>query len=143
MDRFEWLEASFEKWIEEAEGKGLDILYQVDMPLLERMGVVKEGSIVQDYPTGERKFSVIQGLDKMTLYNEQFVVWIVPQNVDDKAASLVWIAQFSKLSEGILMGFLAKGPLNNSKIVLRLLEAFLEEIEETDKLISNLEKGVS
>ena len=55
----------------------------VDLALLHRLGILRHHTEEKYHFSLTRYFHVVESLDKITLINEQFVIWIVPEKVDD------------------------------------------------------------
>lgn len=140
MDRVDWLDAYYSKWIEGLESQSHELLLEVDEALLERMGLTKVGEFKDKRKLQSRFFRVVQRGDKMILYNDTFVVWIVPGPAEMNA-TYTWIALIDRVELGFEVGFVAKESYNTSKLVLRLLEQFLQEIEENEQLVREYDKG--
>ena len=45
-----------------------------------------------DFLHEKRFFHVVESKDKITLYNDQFVVWVVPEKIKDEPTTIVLIA---------------------------------------------------
>ncbi|MCB1118449.1 MAG: hypothetical protein KDK65_00655 [Chlamydiia bacterium] len=83
-------------------------------------------------------FHVIETLHKITLFNEHYAIWILPAEQQENPSTTVFIALLNEGQLQLEIGFLAKGIYNNSKLVLRVLEKLLEEIEENEQVLKNL-----
>lgn len=79
-----------------------------------------------------RYFHVMETAEKITLINDEFIVWIVPEN-DDTPKTLVLIALNQKGIPRLELAFLTTDVYNTSKLVLRILEKFLYEIQENEE----------
>jgi hypothetical protein len=89
-------------------------------------------------------FQIIESPEKITLINEEFVVWIIPQHHHDPAETYILIALNRNDEEPhIESAFIASGIYNTSPLVLRLLENVLLEIHETEIYLSKLENQVN
>lgn len=84
-----------------------------------------------------RQFHVIESQDKITLFNQQFLVWMVPQNNDPEPATFVFIALNGEPTPRLELVFETRGVYNSSKMVLDILEQFLVEIQENERVIKN------
>lgn len=85
-------------------------------------------------------FHVIESQDKITLVNDEFIVWIMPEFVQESKTTYALIALNRQEKEPQLqLGFSATGVYNTSHIVLKVLESYLAEIRETEKLIQRYE----
>lgn len=81
----------------------------------------------------------IESESKITLFNDHFVLWIVPNNELTPPATTTFIAKRSTDSLKPEMAFKTTGIYNRSKTILRLIERYLTEIQETDSLLSHLQ----
>lgn len=79
-----------------------------------------------------RYFHVLETAEKITLVNDEFIVWIVPEN-DESPKTLVLIALNDKGVPRLELAFLTTDVYNTSKLVLRILEKFLHEIQENEE----------
>ncbi|MBA2367414.1 MAG: hypothetical protein H0V82_00135 [Candidatus Protochlamydia sp.] len=108
----------------------LDLLNHFDLLHFQPSPKPKEG-----VPT--RYFHIIESLEKITLLNEEFLVWIIPDRVDRAPITYILIALNQMEQEPRLeAAFVASGIYNSSKLVLKVLEKFLMEIHENEKLIA-------
>lgn len=86
-------------------------------------------------------FHVIESSEKITLFNDQFVIWIMPEKVMDTSVTYTLIALNHENQEPQLeAAFIASGVYNSSKLVLKVLEKFLFEIQETEKALSKFKE---
>lgn len=79
-----------------------------------------------------RYFHVLETEEKITLVNDQFIVWIVPEN-GKEPKTLVLIALNLQGIPKLELAFLTSDVYNTSKLVLRILEKFLHEIQENEE----------
>ncbi len=140
MDHIDWLDTSYSRMLEELEELSHEVLLEVDEEFLKRMGLSSQGEFMKGDQLLSRFFHVVQRSDKMILFNDDFAVWIVPSS-ESESATYVWIAQLRNLCNGFELGFVARDQYNSSKLVLRLLERVLREIEENEELIKCYERG--
>lgn len=77
---------------------------------------------------------------RITLFNERFALWIVPQVGADPSCTIVYIATHQDGDLRAELAFRTSGIHNKSKTILRLIDRFLADIQETDSLLSQLEK---
>ncbi len=81
-----------------------------------------------------RYFHVLETEEKITLINQDFIVWIVPEN-GTSAKTLVMIALNKNGIPHLELAFLTTDIYNTSKLVLRVLEKFLHDIQENEESI--------
>lgn len=113
-------------------------ILEVDMELLEKLRVLNNFESDNDELT--RYFHVIESYEKITLVNDQFVVWIVPDLVDETPITYTIIA----LNKGAFphpeVAFATSGVYNTSRLVLKVLERYLYEILENEEIITELKE---
>ncbi len=88
-----------------------------------------------------RYFHVIETTDKITLVNDQFIVWIVPDKIHNTAVTFTLIALNKGDQPRLEVAFIASGCYNSSRLVLRILESFLYEIQETEEFLDKISKA--
>lgn len=86
-------------------------------------------------------FDQVQSADKATLYNEQFIIWIVPQMEGPELVTLVMIALNHAEKPHLEIVFTTSGAYNTPRHVLQVLHYYLFDILETEALINVLEKA--
>lgn len=89
----------------------------------------------QEEETLTRYFHVVEAPEKITLINDQFIVWIVPENVEGTAITYTLISINNDGKPDLELVFTSTGVYNTSWLVLRVLEKFLLEIQENEELI--------
>lgn len=85
------------------------------------------------------QFYVIETTEKLTLYNQDYIVWIIPRVINNQSSTLVLIALNTSPKPHLEMGYSASGVYNTSKLVLGVLNRFLNEITENQEVIVNIE----
>ncbi|MCE2983541.1 MAG: hypothetical protein LW832_08245, partial [Parachlamydia sp.] len=112
----------------------LELLNQLDLLHFQPKSASKE-----TLPT--RYFHIVESSEKITLLNDDFIVWIIPDRLDKAPVTYILIALNKKDHEPKLEAtFIASGIYNSSKIVLRVLEKFLIEIHENENLMAKFNK---
>jgi len=110
-------------------------MIHVDLPLLSRL------NLLSNIPTDTamtRHFQVIESSEKILLFNAQFIVWIVPQQHPISSITYVFIAINRGENLHLELAFSASGIFNNTRIVLRVLERYLQEIQETEDTLHKI-----
>lgn len=117
-------------------------IYVVDLDLLHRFDLLHFQPISQQKETKVIPgFHILESTEKLTLINDEFIVWIIPERMDYSPITYALIAINQDDREPQLeAAFLASGVYNNSKLVLKVLEKFLIDIQETQILLSKYEK---
>jgi hypothetical protein len=83
-------------------------------------------------------FHVIETPEKVTLFNEQFVVWIMPKVVQNAPITLTFIGRVTPLKAKLELVFSTTGFYNTPKFILKILEHFLTEVIDTEAIISSI-----
>ena len=138
MNNITQLETSFQTFIKDLPTWLPDGIQAVDLFLLHELGLLKNNKPSDKILT--QNFHVIETQEKITLFNKAFAVWIIPEITNGISNTFVLIADNSKRKPKLEMGYSTSGVYNNSPLVLKVLEALLIEIEETNLLISEIKK---
>jgi hypothetical protein len=85
-------------------------------------------------------FQVLETPDKVTLFNEQFVVWILPKVVQEIPLTLTFIGRLQTTKANLELVFSTTGVYNTPKFILKVLEHFLTEVIDTEAIISSINK---
>jgi hypothetical protein len=132
----EELEIDYQKYIGDLKQYAPDGIVEIDLSLLHELGLL---ACVEDEENEEsgltHNFYVIESADKLTLFNQKYVIWIVPKLVDQTPTTYTLIALNDKKQTHLEMVFSTSGVYNHSSLVLRILEKFLEQIEENEEEI--------
>ena len=116
-------------------------IIDVDLDLLHKMGLLHYHDSVKRDARLTRYFHVLESTDKITLINDLFVVWIVPDKIGHAAVTYTLIA-LNPDQPHLELAYSTSGVYNSSKLVLRILEKYLEEIQENEDFIMNLNKAM-
>jgi len=120
-----------------------DGMHFIDLKLLKNMKLLQfhiNEKFDEDMLT--RYFHVVETREKITLINEEFVVWIVP-DMDPKAQLTTVLVALNKQPLPILeCGYQAQGVYNTSALVLKLLEKMLNDIHENEQIIEIYQKAI-
>ncbi len=108
----------------------LDLLHHFD--LLHFQPITKRKD-----PNLTRYFHIIESSEKITLVNDDYIVWIIPDRVDNIPVTYTLIA-LNKLDQELQLeaAFIASGVYNTSKLVLKVLEKFLAEIQDNEQMLA-------
>jgi len=109
----------------------------VDIHFLEKYNLVKTDLDKGD-PALTRYFHVMEAPEKITLVNDQFIVWIVPENTGQENLTIVLVALNQDDNPRLETAFITSGVYNTSKLVLRVLEKVLFEIQENEDVLRKL-----
>lgn len=136
-----FLEDFYKKYISDLSIWLPEGVIDVDLALLHRLGILKHHNEEKNHFSLTRYFHVSESLEKITLINEQFVIWIVPEKIDDIPKTYTLICLNYPAGPQLELAFCTWGIYNSSRLVLRILEKFLLEIQETEDLLTSLKKG--
>lgn len=118
-----------------------DGVIQVDLALLQEMNILK--TIHEEEDSSDeltQYFHVIESLEKVTLFNEQFVVWIVPKMEGEFPITYVLIALNRGNKTNLEVVFTTSGVYNTPKYVLKVLQNFLIDMIETEATLTSFKK---
>ncbi len=141
MHNLSLLEECFKKFIKNITLWSPESVVPVDLALLNHLGLLNYYNKRSNEQMLTRYFQVVESLEKITLVNEEFVVWIVPEKIDNVALTYTLIAVNKPNGPELELAFVASGAYNSSSLVLRILEKYLFEIQETEDFLSQLKKN--
>ena len=135
------IEESYKRYISNSLTWTAENVIQVDMSLLQQLNLAETCYLhVSDY---ELKFSFhfLETDEKITLWNDKFVIWIVPDSLEGELTTSVMIALNRPANTKLELIYTATGVFNSSQLILRILEKFLQEIEENEQVIDDYRIG--
>ncbi len=139
MHNINILEEAYKKYIKNINDFLPEGLLEVDLDLLHKHDLLNLSK--KDHPTLTQYFHVIESIEKITLVNDQFVVWIIPDQCEGNACTYVLIALNKDDNPHLEMGFVTTGVYNTSRLVLRLLEKYLFEIQENEEMLTSYDNS--
>ena len=129
----EELEFDYQKYISDLKTFVPDGVVEIDLSLLHELGLLSCDENTEEEDTAlTHNFYVVESNDKLTLFNQKYVVWIVPKLVEQTPKTFTLIALNDKKQTHLEMVFATSGVYNHSSLVLKILERFLEQIEENE-----------
>ncbi|MCH9627603.1 MAG: hypothetical protein S4CHLAM2_12440 [Chlamydiales bacterium] len=136
------LENAFNHYMDDLPKHVPDGIVEVDLSLLQELGLLSaEEAGEQESDSLTHNFYVIESTEKLTLFNDKFSVWIVPKVIQEAPTTLTLIALNDQHAPQLEMAFATTGVYNHSSLVLRILEKFLEQIEENEEEICRFREG--
>ncbi len=119
-----------------------DGVITVNIALLNDLGLLSNAQLEQNLTTDNLShyFHVIETIDKVTLFNDQFAIWIVPKTVDSLSSTTTFIALVTNNKPHLEIVFSTTGVYNTPKYILKILQHFLTEVQDTEALISSMGK---
>ncbi|MCH9621234.1 MAG: hypothetical protein S4CHLAM20_06520 [Chlamydiia bacterium] len=143
MIKPEKLEEYFHQFLDDPSYWVHDGVIDVDLEMLKDWGLLNqtedEEKLLQDqFPF---YFHVLENNSKVTLFNNQFIVWIVPDVIDDIPSTTVMIALIKEEDLKLEIVYKTSGVYNTPKYVLKTLRHFLTEVIDTEEEISSFLEG--
>lgn len=134
------LEKLFKKFSQDLGNHLQDGIVKVDLSLLKRFNLLnktpeEEKELSQQFPF---YFHVIESQEKVTLFNNQFVVWIIPKVENDIPTTLTLISLTQKDDLRLEIAFSTAGVYNTPKYVLKVLRHYLSEVIDTEEEIASI-----
>lgn len=86
-------------------------------------------------------FHVIESAEKVTLFNEQFIIWIIPKMEGEQPMTYVLIALNHPDKANLEIVFTTRGVYNTPRYVLKVLQHFLLDMLETEATLTSFEKN--
>lgn len=129
----EQLDAFFEHLKENSIQELPDGILDINIRALQSLQLLSE-----DNPPASQMLQAVESKEKITLFNERFVLWISLHEKEHPPATVVYVAR--RLDNGIKpeLAFRTKGIYNRSKTILKLIDRFLSDIQETETMLSEL-----
>lgn len=118
-----------------------DGILEVDLPLLNDLGLLNLEEELREDDSLSQSFYVIESSEKLTLFNQKFIVWIVPKLIDQIPTTYTLVALNEPKHPHLEMVFATSGVYNHSNLVLRILEKLLDQIEENEAEICKISKN--
>ncbi|MFZ4772405.1 MAG: hypothetical protein ACOYK9_00230 [Chlamydiia bacterium] len=133
------LERAFEEFFSDLSYFNHDGIINIDLPLLRDNSLLncldQDQDQLQQHPF---YFHVIEEEEKVTLFNHQFAVWIVPQHGEHDKETLILLSSVEDEVPLLELVFRTAGIYNSPKYILRALRHFLKEIMENEEMIQRL-----
>lgn len=134
------LETTFQDFICHLDEKAHDGIIEVDLDLLNSLNLLDIHLLDHHllFPSYADHFHMIETEEKLTLINQDFVIWILPYLTEKISSTYVLIANNTHDKSNLELVFSASGVYNSSKMVLSILNAFLKEIKENEEMVHRL-----
>lgn len=132
------LDQYYRKCISEIHTLIPDSILNIDLTLLQKLDLLHFQPGQFESSSVTRYFQLIESPDKITLVNDQFIIWIAARKSGEIPFTYTLIALNRHDHPVLEMAFLATGAYNTSHLVMRVLEKLLLEIQETEDVIQKL-----
>lgn len=119
-----------------------DGILSVDLNLLHELGLLD--NLSDDHNNQDdftQYFHVLETPEKVTLFNENFLIWIVPKMEEENPITYVMIALNSENAAHLEVVFTTSGVYNTPKFVLKVLQYYLLDMLETEATLTAYEKN--
>jgi hypothetical protein len=135
------LEEAFKGFAQNFHTSVPDGVLEVNLALLQELGLLNHAHLEQA-PADNlmHYFHVVETADKVTLFNEQFAIWIVPKVLDESPSTHTFIALIHNNAPHLEIVFSTEGVYNTPRYILKILQHFLTEVIDTETIISNIDK---
>ena len=136
------LEEAFREYTDNLSDWAHDGVITINLPILHELGLLKH--LHEDPDEAEdltQYFHVIESVEKVTLFNEQFVIWIIPKTESEIPMTYVLIALCHQEKPALEIVFTTSGVYNTPRYVLKVLQYFLIDMIETEATITSFEKN--
>lgn len=141
MHNFALIEEFYKKFIQDLDSWIPEGIFLVNLDLLQRFNLLHFGPKSEpENMVLERYFHMVETPDKLTLVNQEFVIWIFPSQISNEPVTYTMIALNQKEGPKLEVAFIASGVYNQSNLIMCILESFLAEIQENERMLSNMEK---
>lgn len=118
-----------------------DGIIGIDLAFLHSIGLLRCRESKSDMSTNLTDyFHVVESWEKITLFNQKFVVWIVPRVVEGVPSTFIIITLIQEEKLNLEIVFSTSGIYNAPRLILRILEHFLDDIEENETIIAQIEQ---
>ncbi|MBN2479451.1 MAG: hypothetical protein JXA94_04410 [Parachlamydiales bacterium] len=119
-----------------------DGIITVELALLHELNLLDDADQIKDDPEDlTQYFHVIESPEKVTLFNEQFLVWIVPKTEQETPVTYVLIALNDENKPSLEVVFTTAGVYNTPRYVLKVLQYYLLDMLETEATLTAIEKN--
>ena len=134
------LEVLYQHYSSHLNDSAPDTIIDVNLQTLESLNLLDIYLLDESllFPSTQDHFYMVETDDKLTLFNQDFIVWIVPHVLDDASSTLGYIAINNSIKPHLELIFSASGVYNTSRIVLTVLNAFLKEIKENEETMAKI-----
>jgi hypothetical protein len=136
------LEESFQEFSKDLSKWVHDGIIPVDMKLLNDLGLLNNTELEQPSEDTHLNlyFHIIETPEKVTLFNDQFAIWIVPELVEEMPTTTTFIALLQATKPHLEIVYTTSGVYNTPKYILKVLQHYLEEVQDTEAVISSIGK---
>ncbi len=134
------LDEFYKKYTEDLAKWAPDGIVKIDLSFLQSLDLLHCSELEMEDAEQEltQMFNIIESPDKITVYNNDFVIWIVPDLVENVPVTFALVAQIHEEELQLEMVLSIGGPYNTPRLVLKILQKLLQDIQDNDKAINRL-----
>lgn len=135
------IEETYKSFITSLPTCAHDGVIPVNLHFLQELGLLNHLQEEDDAEDLTQYFHVIESAEKVTLFNEQFLVWIIPRMEHTMPSTYVMIALNHPDKANLEVVFTTSGVYNTPRYVLKILQHFLLDVLETEETLILFEKN--
>ncbi len=137
-DAYKEFSQNLPKWVP-------DGVISVNINLMQDLGLLNNAQLDEITTTTSfsNYFHVLETDDKVTLFNDQFAVWIVPSLINDNPTTITFVALMIQTKPHLELVFSTTGVYNTPRYILKILQHFLSEVIDTESIINSMGKKKS
>jgi hypothetical protein len=141
VDTPENYEAQYQYFMYDLPSCVPDGIISIDLAFLHSIGLLTCSNLESDLTRSlTNYFHVVESWEKITLYNQKFVIWIVPRVIEGVPTTYTLISFASEKDiTSLELVYATSGIYNAPRLILRVLEHFLKDIEENENLIAQIQ----
>jgi hypothetical protein len=136
------IEETFKRFTTNLASCAHDGIITIDLQFLHDQGILSK--IQNDKDSTDdltQYFHVIESVEKVTLFNEQFLIWIIPKMEGETPMTHVLIALNHAETPHLEVVFATYGVYNTPRYVLKILQHFLTDMVETEETLTLFEEN--
>lgn len=140
MHNLSEIEEYYKKFIKDLNYWIPEGIFVVNLELLQHFDLLHfQPSADSKDPRLNRHFHIIESSEKITLINDEFIIWIIHDRAENIPITYILIAlNREDFQPHLEAAFIATGIYNTSRLILKVLEKFLIDIQETENLLDLL-----
>ena len=136
------IEEIYQRFMGDLPNWAHDGVMPIDLQALHELGLLS--SLQNDLADPDdltQYFHVLESAEKVTLFNEQFIVWIIPKMDADQPVTYVLIVLNTTKEPHLEIVFTTTGVYNTPRYVLKVLQHFLLDTLDTEATLTSIEKN--
>ncbi|NGX58606.1 MAG: hypothetical protein K940chlam3_01513 [Chlamydiae bacterium] len=142
MHNLSRIEECYQRFIQQTAHLLPDGTIEINLKLLRDMDLLNFQDQESEDDRLTRYFHVVETKEKITLINEEFIVWIVPNQNENAQATNILISLNKEPLPVLEVAYFASGVYNTSNLVLKVLENLLNEIHENELVIKSYQEAI-